>query len=66
MLARLIKIIYRIYKYFSLISNEVLISLHHWLDLTHTNCPAVTHVVFNYILYGYSFILYALIINVII
>jgi hypothetical protein len=51
---------------FSLISNEVLISLHHCLDSTHTNYTAATHGVFNYILYGYSFILYALIIKVII
>jgi hypothetical protein len=51
---------------FSLISNEVLISLHRYLDSTHTNYPAITHGVFNYILYGYFFILYALIINVII
>jgi hypothetical protein len=51
---------------FPLIFNEVLISLHHCLDLTHTNCSAATHRVFNYILYGYFFILCALIIKVII
>jgi hypothetical protein len=51
---------------FSLIFNKVLISLHHSLDSTHTNYPAGTRGVFNYILYGYSFTLYALIIKVII
>jgi hypothetical protein len=51
---------------FSLIFNEVLISLHHCLDSTHTNRPAGTREVFKYILYDYFFILYALIINVII
>jgi hypothetical protein len=51
---------------FPLIFNEVLISLHHCLDLTHTNYPVVMRGVFNYILYGYSFILYDLIIKVII
>jgi hypothetical protein len=51
---------------FPLISNEVLIYLHRYLDSTHTNYPAATRGVFNYILYDYSFILYALIIKVII
>jgi hypothetical protein len=51
---------------FPLISNEMLISLHHCLDSTHTNYPVATLEVFNYILYSYSFILYALIIKVII
>jgi hypothetical protein len=65
--------LYNTYQYFmlsvntfSLISNEVLISLYRCLNLTHTNCPAITRVVFNYILYGYSFILYTLIIKIII
>jgi hypothetical protein len=53
-------------KYFSLIFNKMLISLHHSLDSTHTNYPAATRGVFNYILYGYSSTLYALIIKVII
>jgi hypothetical protein len=34
---------------FSLISNEVLISLHNRLDSTHTNCPATTCGVFNFL-----------------
>jgi hypothetical protein len=51
---------------FSLISNEILISLHRCLDSIHTNYLTVTRGVFNYILYGYSFILYALIIKIII
>jgi hypothetical protein len=32
---------------FSLIFNEVLISLYNCLDLTHINCPATTRGVFN-------------------
>jgi hypothetical protein len=36
------------------------------LDSTHTKYPAAMRWIFNYILYGYSFILYALIIKVII
>jgi hypothetical protein len=51
---------------FSLISNEVSISLHRCLDSTHTNYPTATRGVFNYILYDYPFILYALIIKIII
>jgi hypothetical protein len=51
---------------FSLISNEVLISLHRCLDSIHINCPTAMRGVFNYILYGYSCILYALIIKIII
>jgi hypothetical protein len=51
---------------FSLIFNEMLISLHCCLDSTHINCLAAVRVVLNYILYGYSFILYSLIIKVII
>jgi hypothetical protein len=34
---------------FSLISNEVLISLHNCLDSTHTNCPATMCGVFNFL-----------------
>jgi hypothetical protein len=51
---------YIVNKYFSLIFNEVLIFLHRWLNSTHTNCLTATREVFNYILYGYSFISYAL------
>jgi hypothetical protein len=35
--------------FFSLIFNEVLISLHTYLDSTHTNCLTTTHKVFNFL-----------------
>jgi hypothetical protein len=34
---------------FSLIFNKVLISLHNWLDSTHTNCHVATRGVFNFL-----------------
>jgi hypothetical protein len=40
---------------FSLISNEVLISLHSCLDSTHINCPVATHGVFNFLCGPYYF-----------
>jgi hypothetical protein len=38
---------------FPLIFNKMVISLHLYLDSTHTNCPVTIHKIFNYILYGY-------------